>query len=66
MKINKVEILNWENPGDKWWNNVQAKPSEPLIEASMKMTLSWDEYHAMLEKDRMERDSKPVREGGEG
>lgn len=52
MKINDVHITNWEAPGDKWWDDVAKRSSEPLIEATMKMTLSWEEYKALISSGR--------------
>lgn len=51
MKINDVTITNWEPPGDKWWRSVEERPSEPLIEATIAMTLSWTEYRELLARD---------------
>ena len=48
MKINDVQIANWKAPGDKWWKGVEDCPTEPLIEATMTMTLSWVEYEKLL------------------
>lgn len=55
MKITDVRITNWQPPGDKWWAAVEARPSEPLIEATISMTLSWAEYHELLERNKAER-----------
>lgn len=46
MTIHDVKVNNWESP--RWWKDVKVNPDEPLIEATFKMTLSWNEYHAML------------------
>lgn len=51
MKINNVYIDNWQPPGEKWWASVEAKPTEPLIVATITMTLSWQEYHELLEQE---------------
>jgi len=48
MTIEDVKINNWEAPGEKWWDTVQSKPTEPLIQATIRMTLSWDEYEKLL------------------
>lgn len=55
MKINDVNITNWQPPGMKWWDNVAARPTEPLIEAVISMTLSWAEYRELLYRN--ERDT---------
>ena len=63
MKINDVQIINWESPGDKWWASVEARPSEPLIEATITLTLSWAEYHELLDRHHrgdMTGDASPV------
>ena len=52
MKINDVRVNNWNAPGEKWWKSVKECPSEPLIEATMTMTLSWSEYRELLDKDQ--------------
>jgi len=52
MKLDDVVITNWTEPGDKYWENVRNNPKEPLIEAAIKMTLSWEEYAELLEKNR--------------
>lgn len=44
MKLNDVHITNWEAPGDAWWKEKEERHSEPLIEATMNMTLTMDEY----------------------
>jgi hypothetical protein len=51
MTINDVHITNWKEPGDSWWDSVQQRPTEPLIEATIKMKLSWNEYRELLAKD---------------
>ncbi len=57
MKIHHVEITNWCSPfikwwdnGAKWWAHVESRPDEPLIEATMTLTLSWREYNALIEQ----------------
>lgn len=52
MKINNIHITNWEEPGGPYWDNVKERHSEPLIEATMKLTLSWDEYETLLAEDK--------------
>jgi hypothetical protein len=52
MKIEHVVITNWHPPGEQWWADVESKPDEPLISATMNLTLSWHEYHEMVEKSR--------------
>lgn len=51
MKINNVNINNWEPPGAAWWDSVEAKPDEPLIEATISFTLSHREYHRLLDME---------------
>lgn len=48
MKIQSVRINNLQPPGDEWWRGVEAHPDEPLIEATISMTLSWTEYKELL------------------
>jgi hypothetical protein len=50
MTINDVRINNCQPPEDKWWAGVEARPAEPLIEATISMTLSWAEYKELLER----------------
>lgn len=52
MKINHVLIDNWESPGGPYWEKVEERHTEPLIEATIKFTLSWDEYHALIMEAR--------------
>ncbi len=59
MKINDVLINNWQAPGAEWWIGVEARPDEPLIEATMKLTLSWREYHKMIEQAESSRVEAP-------
>lgn len=49
MKINDVRINNWTPTDRTWWDGVEARPTEPLIEATITMTLSWDEYRELLD-----------------
>lgn len=49
MKMFGVLIENWKAPGKEWWEAVESKPDEPLIEARMQLTLSWNEYHKLLD-----------------
>lgn len=49
MKINDVVIHNWTSP--EWWDDVAARPHEPLIEATIRMTLSNAEYQELLARD---------------
>lgn len=58
MKINHVHITNHKEPGDRWWEGVASKPDEPLIEATMRLTLSPREYHRLLDMD--ERNTSPA------
>lgn len=48
MKINNVMIVNWQPPGDRFWEDAESKPDEPLLEAAMSMTLSWNEYQKIM------------------
>lgn len=52
MKVNYVHISNQQEPGDAWWDHVQENANEPLIEATMKMTLTWNEYQRLLRQAR--------------
>lgn len=52
MKINHVLVTNWSAPGGPWWDNIKQHSSEPLIEATIQMTLSWEEYQELLDKGR--------------
>lgn len=49
MKIHDVRINNWQPPGETWWNDVEARPTEPLIQATLAMTLSYAEYKKLLD-----------------
>lgn len=49
MKINNVLIENWKAPGATWWNGVESKPDEPLIEATITFKLSFNEYRKLLD-----------------
>ncbi len=51
MKIEFVTIHNWEAPGNEWWMKVEAVPDQPVIEATVKMTLSYREYRSLLDQD---------------
>lgn len=50
MKIHNVQCHNWKPPGGPWWRDVEAKPDAPLIEATIRMTLSWNEYIELLDR----------------
>lgn len=50
MKINDVHITNWVPPGRPYWSEVRARKDEPLIEATIKMTLSWTDYTKLLKE----------------
>lgn len=50
FEIDDVKIDNWQPPGDQWWDAVKQQPDEPLIEATIKVTLSWNEYEELLRK----------------
>ena len=54
FKIKDVRILNWKPPGGKWWNEVEERPNEPLINALIEVQLSHKEYHKLLELDKRE------------
>lgn len=51
MKINDVRVTNWQPPGEDYWRKVQTQFDEPLIEATIKMTLNWREYNELIERD---------------
>ncbi len=53
MKVNDVEISNWYAPGDSWWEMVQQYPDSERIEATLKMTLSWNEYKDLLDRSKV-------------
>lgn len=55
MKINFVTIDNHKEPGDQWWEGVASKPDEPLIEATIRLTLSHREYHRLLDTDERKK-----------
>lgn len=63
VNIHDVRIMNWHPPGDNWWREVEARPNEPLIEATMAMTLSWAEYRELLDKSRRDSGEKPQPQG---
>ena len=48
VKITNVHITNWTQPGDQWWDNVKAHPQDPLIEATITMTLTYAEYEKLV------------------
>ena len=50
MKIHSVHILNFE-PNKDWWDHVKIRPDDQLIEANIRLILSWTEYQELLEKD---------------
>ncbi len=56
MKIDDVNILNWEPlgnpPGSAWWDGVKERPDEPLIVASLKLTMTYREYMELCDKDQ--------------
>lgn len=43
-----IKIDNWQAPGEEWWDTVQSKPDEPLIQATIKLTCSWNEYQQLM------------------
>lgn len=51
MKIKHVFIDNWEQPGEAWWKEVESRPTEPLIEATFEIKLSFEEYKKLLAQD---------------
>lgn len=61
MKINDVVITNfWLASGD-YWEMVAGKPDEPLIEATIKLTASYNEYQALLKQNQPEQLEPEVR-----
>lgn len=58
MKISEVQINNWEPPGEEWWRGVAARPDEPLIMATLTVTLSWNEYRELLRHDENSKVAK--------
>ncbi len=50
MKIVFVHVTNWKRA--EWWDEVAARPDEPLIEAKIDFVLSYKEYKELLERDR--------------
>lgn len=63
MKIDDVEINNWNEPGEEWWKRVRDRPLESLIEATFKITLSWTEYRELFDREnkRPLSDQRPER-----
>ena len=67
MKINDARINNWQPPGDKWWAGLKARPTEPLIDATISMTLSYAEYEELLarnEREMVEAPNKKLKNAG--
>lgn len=58
MKIEYVRINNWSEPGSDWWNEVENRGDEQLIDASIRVKLSYNEYRELLDKDKQDRDSE--------
>lgn len=54
MKIHDVVIVNWIPPGESFWDYVKERHEEPLIEATIKIKLSWDEYRELLDKAKID------------
>jgi hypothetical protein len=52
MEIHDVFIDNWTSPGNEYWDKVRKERTEPLIKATIEMTLSWNEYQELLDKGR--------------
>lgn len=52
MKIDFVRILNCDGNGRDYFDKVEANPDEPLIKASITITLSCREYQELLSKDK--------------
>lgn len=59
MKINDVHATNWCKPsesmpqekclsGSDWWGEVSARPSEPLINLTIDVVMSNNEYEGLL------------------
>ncbi len=52
--IKDVKVHSWTPPGNEWWDYVENRPHEPLIDATIRMVLSYEEYVKLLRKDREE------------
>lgn len=50
MKIKDVTIHNWTRP--EWWDEVEKRPDEALIDATITLTLSWNDYQRLLKEGR--------------
>lgn len=53
MKITDVKTNNWF-PG--FWEAVTARPTEPLIDTTITMTLSYAEYKDLLKQNEKHPD----------
>jgi len=51
MKIHDIKVTNWQSPGKDWWDKVQERPDEPLIEATFELGLTWNEYQKLIKDD---------------
>ena len=54
FEIKNVVVHSWTPPGNEWWDFVESKPTEPLIDATIRVVLSYGEYVQLLRKDREE------------
>jgi len=54
FEIKNVVVHSWTPPGNEWWNYVEDRPNEPLIDATIRVVLSFTEYTKLLRKDREE------------
>ncbi len=59
MTIDHVVITNWV---EGFWKDVASRPDEPLIKATIEITLSHSEYHALLDSDQRKKDDEIGRE----
>lgn len=56
MRIKHVHVTNLTPPGKQFWDAVASQPDEPLIEATMFIVLSHNEYHELLDRDKQSSD----------
>ena len=47
-RIKNVVINNWQPPGADWWEGVRRRPDDLLIDATIRVRLSWREYSHLL------------------
>lgn len=55
MTINNVVIHNLGLPGSESWDSIKAHPDKQLIDATIRVALSWHEYSELLNADRKTR-----------